>query len=89
MYGTTKTRAEELCAIANERIKQGWRPSNLERDRIIDRVDVQPHSWSPNHSSIGLPSPRTWGLNPRWSYNDRPDLGVDFGGPFIILQEVL
>lgn len=89
MYGTTKERATKLAENANQLIKAGWKPSNLDYGRVISRVDVQAHSWNPNHSSISLPSIRTWGLNPRWAYADRPDLGDQFGGPFIPLQEVV
>lgn len=89
MYGTTKERATKLAEKANQLLLTSWRPSNLERGRNISRVDVQGHSWNPNHSSIGLPSIKTWGLNPRWAYDDRPDLGDQFGGPFIPLQEVV
>lgn len=89
MYGTTKREAQALADRANELIKTGWRPSNLERGRNISRVDVQPYSWNPNHHSTLSPSVRAWGLNPRWSYDDRPDLGDQFGGPFIILEDVL
>jgi hypothetical protein len=88
-YGTTKVRAEKLAERANHMIKDGWRPSNLERDRVIDRVEVRGFSWNPNHHSTLSPSIKTWGLNPRWAYADRPDLGVDFGGPFIPLRDVI
>lgn len=89
MCGTTKDRAEKLCDHANELIESGWRPSNLERGRNITRVEVRAYSWNPNHHSTLMPSIETWGLNPRWAYDDRPDLGDQFGGPFIPLMEVV
>lgn len=89
MYGTTKARAEELCAIANEALKNGWHPRNLECDRVIDRIEVRPHSWHPHHHMSLNPAPRTWGLVPHWAYYDRPDLDTTFSGPFIRLQEIL
>lgn len=77
MYGTTRDEAEQLAALARE--QRIGAASSLGSDRSISDYEVRAHSW---HSDG---SPRTWGVWPRWAYVDRPDLGAQFGGPFLDL----
>jgi hypothetical protein len=77
MYGTTREDADSLCALANEQ-RIGFPPARS--DARIVRYEVRAHSWHEDSS------PRTWGVWPVWEYNDRPDLGANFGGPFMDLS---
>lgn len=73
MYGTTKIEAERIVKLA---------PTGLHWSKRIERNEVRAHSWHEDGS------PRTWGIWPIWAYSDRPDLGAQFGGPFVPLDSI-
>lgn len=77
MYGTDEVTAHKLAAIANE---ENLQP--LEGKRVV-RFVVRPHAWIE-----GTRIPRKWGVWPTWEYTDRPDLGPQFGGPFMVLADI-
>lgn len=79
-YGTTREAADSLCARANEG-RVGYPPERGVDARIV-RYEVRAHSWD----KAG--APLTWGVWPVWEYVDRPDLGANFGGPFMALSSL-
>lgn len=85
-----KTDAQAVVACLNEGIAKGFVPrqSNMDQGRQIDRYEVRPFGYrfrpiKNDHIPDG------WGVYPRWSYKDRPELGKDFGGPFMIAEEAM
>ena len=87
----TKASAQRACDRLNAMLaeEKAPRPSNIEPDRIIDRFEVRPFSFRHSPLTGTTNCPDSWGIWPRWSYADRPDLGPDFGGPFMPANEAI
>lgn len=64
--------SESEAREAASRFRQG----DLEPSKVIIRVEVRAHAWSPDGTPI------RWGAWPVWRYADRED-PTEFGGPFI------
>jgi hypothetical protein len=77
MYGTTHERAE---ALAQKAAGLNLQPFH---DKRVVRFEVRPHAWQE-----GTNLPTRWGVWPVWEYADRPDLGPQFGGPFLVLDHI-
>jgi len=87
----TQESAQRACNSLNAALAEGKtpRPSNIEHDRVIDRFEVRPFSFRHSTLTGTTNCPDSWGIWPRWSYGDRPDLGTNFGGPFMPANEAI
>ena len=83
--------AQAACSKLNQALVTDCppKPSNLDEGKNIVCFEVRPFSFRhmPNYGPTRIPE--SWGLWPRWSYEDRPDLGSQFGGPFMLANEAL
>lgn len=79
MYGTDKATAERLAAIANQNVPC---PLAAGSERTVTHYEVRGHAYDREGRAI------RWGIWPVWAYNDRPDLGAQFGGPFVQLSSI-
>lgn len=79
MYGTDKATAERLAAIANQNAPC---PLAVGSERTVTRFEVRGWAWDREGRAI------KWGVWPVWAYDDRPDLGAQFGGPFVQLRSI-
>lgn len=82
------TTLEEAQQLAERAAETGLRPSNLEHGRVVDRFEVRPFSFRHIPGWGTTNTPDSWGVWPRWSYADSPDLGTDFGGPFVPVKDL-